>query len=117
MKHKHKKANKGKHLTLEDRHYIEDALNQKFSLKVIADRLEKDPTTISKEVRRNRIKSRRNKQTDVISCSKRRECTKKHICSESCNHCLSGRVRDFHRKRKLCRRKKESTVNQQALVI
>jgi len=83
---KHKKANKGKHLTLEDRHYVENALNQRFTLKAIADRLEKDSTTISKEIRRNRIKSRRNKQTDVTSCDNRRTCTKKHICSETCNH-------------------------------
>ncbi|MCG1025144.1 IS30 family transposase [Dehalobacter sp.] len=83
---KNKKANKGKHLTLEDRHNIEDALSQKFSLKAIADRLEKDPTTISKEIRRNRITSRRNSTTDIIGCEKRRECTMKNLCSKSCHH-------------------------------
>lgn len=44
---------KGKHLTLEDRMYIEDALDEKYTLKEIAAILEKDPTTISKEVKRN----------------------------------------------------------------
>ncbi len=46
---------KGKHLTQEDRYYIEDALNENYSLADIAKRLGKDPTTISKEVKRNRM--------------------------------------------------------------
>ena len=40
-----------KHLTLEDRIFIENSLNQRRSFKDIAKYLCKDPTTISKEVR------------------------------------------------------------------
>ena len=41
-----------KHLTLSDRTYIEQELLQGSSFRSIAETLRKDPTTISKEVRR-----------------------------------------------------------------
>ncbi len=44
-----------KHLTLDDRRYIEKSLNQGCSFKEIAKYLCKDPTTISKEVRLHRL--------------------------------------------------------------
>jgi len=44
-----------KHLTLDDRRYIERSLNQRLSFKEIARFLCKDPTTISKEVRGHRL--------------------------------------------------------------
>lgn len=44
-----------KHLTLEDRKYIEKSLNSGCSFKSIARYLCKDPTTISKEIRLHRI--------------------------------------------------------------
>jgi len=40
---------KGKHLIMEDRLIIEYGLDENYTLKEIADRLKKDPTTISKE--------------------------------------------------------------------
>ena len=43
-----------KHLTLEDRVFIENSLNQRRSFKDIAKYLSKDPTTISKEVKLRR---------------------------------------------------------------
>ena len=45
-----------KHLTLEDRNYIEQALNQNMTFKEIAKFLSKDPTTISKEIKKHRIR-------------------------------------------------------------
>lgn len=81
---KNDKSNKGNHLSLDDRHYIEEVLNQKCSLKEIAKSLGKAPTTISKEIIRNRIASNRNKQLEFISCSNRRACTQKHICNKTC---------------------------------
>lgn len=42
-----------KHLTLSDRTYIEQELLQNSSFKSIANSLHKDPTTISKEIRKN----------------------------------------------------------------
>ena len=44
-----------KHLTLEDRKYIEKSLNAGCSFKDIARYLCKDPTTISKEIRLHRL--------------------------------------------------------------
>ncbi len=44
-----------KHLTLDDRKYIEKSLNQSLSFKEIAKYLCKDPTTISKEIRVDRL--------------------------------------------------------------
>ncbi len=43
-----------KHLTLDDRKYIEKSLNQGLSFKEVAKYLCKDPTTISKEIRVHR---------------------------------------------------------------
>ena len=44
-----------KHLSLEDRKYIEQSLNHGSSFKDIARFLCKDPTTISKEVKLHRV--------------------------------------------------------------
>lgn len=44
---------KGKHLTLEERTEVQDCLYHGVSFKAIGRRLGKDPTTISKEVKRN----------------------------------------------------------------
>ena len=44
-----------KHLTLDDRKYIEKSLNEGVSFKDIARFLCKDPTTISKEIRLPRL--------------------------------------------------------------
>ena len=50
-----------KHLTLEDRRYIERSLNEGKSFKDIAKFLCKDPTTISKEVKLHRTTNTWNK--------------------------------------------------------
>ena len=46
---------KGKYLKIEDRLIIEYLLDQNYTLKEIAKRVKKDPTTISKEIKRNRF--------------------------------------------------------------
>lgn len=78
-------SNKGKHLTLVDRMYIEDALSHGYTLKEIAAKLGKDPTTISKEIKRNRIVSSRKIQQKFITCSNKKSCNRKNICSSECN--------------------------------
>lgn len=45
-----------KHLTLDERNIIEQELTKNTSFKEIATLLSKDPTTISKEVRKHRIR-------------------------------------------------------------
>jgi IS30 family transposase len=44
-----------KHLTLDDRNFIHTGLNNGLSFRQIALHLDKDPSTISKEIRKNRV--------------------------------------------------------------
>lgn len=78
-----KSTTKGKHLTIHDRTYIEDALSIGHSLKEIASHLGKDPTTISKEVKRNRL-CKENKYEFKGGCINRTNCKKKHLCNNDC---------------------------------
>lgn len=58
-------ASKGnhQHLTLSDRIYIEQGLERRISFKDIAKFIAKDPTTISKEIRRHRIEKSQQRTT------------------------------------------------------
>lgn len=90
-------ANKGKHLTISDREYIQDALSSQCALKEIADRLAKDPTTISKEIKRNRIFKQSNKAFSA-GCTNRKSCQVKNLCSDKCKHlCKSCQVVNCYR--------------------
>ena len=67
-----------KHLTLDDRIVIEKALDQKRSFRSIAAQLGKDPTTISKEIKKhlsfrehNHFNEPRNKCALFKDCKKR----------------------------------------------
>lgn len=43
------------------------------------------PTTISKEIRRNRfLKASKPKENDLKSCEHRKSCTKKNLCNSNC---------------------------------
>lgn len=76
---------KGKHLKIEDRLIIEYGLDQNYTLKEIAERLKKDPTTISKEIKRNRfLKVSKRKQNDLQPCQHRKSCTKTNLCNNNC---------------------------------
>lgn len=75
---------KGKHLTIENRIFIEYALDEQYTLKEIAERLGKDPTTISKEVKRNRVISSMKKSKELLRCQNYTDCSKKQLCKESC---------------------------------
>jgi len=84
-----------KHLTLDDRITIEKALGNRESFKHIAKILCKDPTTISKEVKRNRVIQPHNSfNKDKNKCELRFTCNKKHICktyapvcNKKCRYC------------------------------
>ena len=66
---------KGKHLKIEDRLIIEYGLDQNYTLKKIAETVKKDPTTISKEIKRNRfLKSSKRKENNLQSCQYRKSC-------------------------------------------
>lgn len=74
--------NNQKHLTLEQRIEIEQFLNENYTFKDIGKILKKDPTTISKEVKKHRTQKG---SAAFNKCSKKNTCTKKNICSSSCS--------------------------------
>ena len=75
-----------KHLTLEDRNYIEQALNQDMTFKEIAKFLSKDPTTISKEVKKHKTRKEPNRFNGCGNiCSHRFSCRRKNVCGKNCN--------------------------------
>ncbi len=76
-------STKGKHLTIFDRNYIEDALNAGHDLREMASHLGKDPTTISKEIKRNRVFRESNLEFKG-GCINRSKCHKQNLCSKDC---------------------------------
>ena len=79
-------SKKRKHLTLSDRIVIEKGLHQRKSFAQIARELNKDPTTVSKEVRRNAVVREHNKQIP-IPCTANNDihnrCHRKHVCGDN----------------------------------
>ncbi len=87
-----------KHLTLADRRYIEDQLNQGTSFKDIARFLCKDPTTISKEVKLHRksnfykpgmFYNEKNHCAKRFKCKRTNACGKIILCDIKCSSCPS----------------------------
>lgn len=85
------------HLTLEDRLYIEEALNERKSFREIAKYLCKDPSTISKEVWNNRVVNTYHRGSYInphnfcvhrFRCKKINACNKIEICDRYCKSCL-----------------------------
>lgn len=85
-----------KHLTLDDRLYMEHSLNEGQSLKDISKFLCKDPTTISKEIKRHRTLNTWNKGSfnnpynfciHRFRCKKTNACEKIRICDTLCRSC------------------------------
>ena len=64
--------------------FIGQALERHMKFKDIALLIEKDPTTVSKEICRHRIAKESERKTAL--CENRSICTKKHMCRQSnCN--------------------------------
>ena len=85
--------NEKMHLTLDERNFIEQELSKNTSFKEIAKHLEKDPTTISKEVKKHRI--RKEGQAIHIGfnhCARKYNCHRHNLCnprcSKECRHCV-----------------------------
>ena len=85
-----------KHLSLEDRKYIERSLNNGSSFKDIARFLCKDPTTISKEVKLHRVNDWYHKGSFLNAhnfcihryhCRKTNVCRKIILCNIKCTSC------------------------------
>lgn len=88
-----------KHLTLDDRSTISSMLKEKASFKEIADALDKDPSTISKEIRSHLIFRRvGGMHTNYNACEHRYSCTKHHICKP----CQSERKFNLCRRCSMC---------------
>ena len=77
-----------KHMTGEDRAYIEDALQRNMSFKEIAKYLSKDPTTISKEIKKHRVTQKPNNFNNGGNnqCKHMKACQKRDICGVG-RHC------------------------------
>ena len=99
-----------KHLTLEDRIYIENELNKGTSFKDIARFLCKDPTTISKEVKAHRLSDWYHKGTFYNAknfcvhryhCRKTNACGKIILCGVKCTSCpiCNQTCKDFEKER------------------
>jgi len=72
-----------KHLTLEQRIEISNLLEQNFSFKAIALKIDKDCTTISKEIRAHLIYKKIGCHgRNYNSCSSRYSCDKRSLCNE-----------------------------------
>lgn len=96
-----------KHLTLSDRIYIEQELNQHTPIYRIADALHKDPTTIAKETKKHiqTVRGHRNHgrcssckhQPDcrIRGSDKAVNCEKRRSCRNRCSYCHYVNVPDF----------------------
>lgn len=82
-------ANTHSHLTLSDRIYIEQALERRMKFKDIAVFIGKDPTTVSKEIRRHRVVKESSRKTAL--CENRSTCTKQHMCRQKYCNKLCGK--------------------------
>lgn len=75
--------NNGKHLTEENRYDIELYINEGFSFTKISKIIDKDRTTIAKEIKRNRIKKVPKNNSKTIP---KNFCVYKNYCGKpSCN--------------------------------
>ncbi len=96
---------KGKHITLEERDTILIEIKKGTSLKDIANKIGKDPTSVSKEIRKHRY-IKQMKRGDYIHpycyiCFKNKDCKKTKVCSTSCMYeCRRCSIQD---PTKICR--------------
>lgn len=99
-----------KHLTLENRIFIENQLNKGISFKDIAKFLCKDPTTISREVKAHRLSDWYHKGTFYNAknfcvhryhCKKTNACEKIILCGIKCASCptCNQTCKDFEKER------------------
>lgn len=85
-----------KHLTLSDRIYIEQSLLNRKSFKSIAEFLRKDPTTVSKEIKRSAVTEHQTWKICRI-CANYTKCQKHFVCGDcdclmSCKKCVRKHV-------------------------
>lgn len=74
---------KGLHLTISNREFIEEALDTNLKLGEITDCIGKDKTTISKEIKRNRIFLTRHPENIPKQCAYRGSCKNQAVCGNT----------------------------------
>lgn len=72
-----------KHLTMENRIFIEKSLDNNMPFKEIAKYLCKDPSTISKEIRKHRSLTERNNFISPNRCVHRGKCFRTNVCNRN----------------------------------
>lgn len=93
-----------KHLTLDERNFIEQELSKNTSFKEIAKYLSKDPTTISKEVRKHRIR-KEGQSISHVHKTNDLPCTRATLYNYVSKNCFSARNIDLPRLVKMKKRK------------
>lgn len=82
-----------RHMTLDDRIYIQNCLDKNMTFKDIAKYLCKDPSTISKDINKHRLFKPRNSYATPNNCKFRQSCTLINVCGRTisckkrCTHC------------------------------
>lgn len=92
--------NNQKHLTLSDRIIIEQSLNAGKTFSSIASLIGKDPTTISKEIKKHRTVKQHRDITRKPRCSKDKVCSIKGICGKP--QCLHSLCKECRHCRDIC---------------
>ena len=97
--------NKNKHLTFQDRVMLESLLNRGVTtFTTMAEVLHKDPSTLSKEIKKHLVSSQWASKTGIIKrCAKKNSCTITNLCNKCsskvnlCSHCpwCESRCKDF----------------------
>lgn len=88
-------VNKNTHLTYDDRVRIETLLGEGASLRYIAERLDKSPSTISREIRRHAQTNTPRKCYDCMhfnGCSVHNACSPTSSCPKKCKGCQKARA-------------------------
>lgn len=99
-----------KHLTLDNRVFIEKSLDNNLPFKEIAKYLCKDPTTISKEVKMRRTLTPRNKFVSPNNCVHRSKCSLTNVCKRTisckkrCSTCSACNARCDRFEEDLCKK-------------
>lgn len=91
-----------RHMSLDDRIYIEKALEKSILFKDIALFLSKDPTTISKEVKKHRVLKPRNTLYIPNNCKFKQGCKLNDICIPCTSHKFLNRCANCSNCNKNC---------------
>lgn len=75
-----------KHLTLSQRNLIEQGLNRGDTFTSIAIKVNKDPSTISKEIKKHRVIKQHKSKDALPKCIYLKECSQMHVCQDIVCH-------------------------------